>query len=258
MPDATPSDIEEISKQAARAVYLGNNALLTVVLGRYKLLVDSTDRSLAPHLALDGYWESDITSWVARNTLSSDVAINVGANCGYYTILLGAIAAKVVAIEPSPTHVRNLRESLSLNGMTGISSVIEGVASDSSGERLFAFRTDGYTGSNAMATSAEPNATAVKSFRCDEICPDGTLLFVDAEGHEREVWRGAKGLHKNKGFRAVIEWSPERYDDPRGFYQEILADGFRCSVINGDGEEDSAIEQELVSGPWRMLVIRKK
>ena len=58
-------------------------------------------------------------------------AIDVGANFGYYTILLGALvgeAGHVLAIEPAPETAAMLRRSVALNGFEGFTTVIEAAA----------------------------------------------------------------------------------------------------------------------------------
>jgi hypothetical protein len=43
-------------------VYVGNDTVLCKVLTKYKMYVDTKDMGIAPHLIMDGYWES----WVTR------------------------------------------------------------------------------------------------------------------------------------------------------------------------------------------------
>jgi len=100
--------IEEKSRSAARSYYLGDNTVLAVILGELRMVLDSSDRGLVPHLMLDGFWESWVTAWIISNLRRGEVALNIGANCGYYAVMMArqvGSGGKVVAIEPNRTHV---------------------------------------------------------------------------------------------------------------------------------------------------------
>ena len=74
---------------------------------------------LCAHLLLDGYWEMGLTMHMARTVRAGMTAIDVGANFGYYTILLGALVGEgghVFAVEPAPATAAMLRRSVELNG----------------------------------------------------------------------------------------------------------------------------------------------
>lgn len=250
--------VEQRARAGARSLYLGNSTILAIVLGNVRMVLDSTDRGIVPHLALDGYWESWVTSWVGQNVRSGEKAINIGANCGYYTMLLGLCVGsggRVVAIEPNETHVQNIAHSAHLNGFHGFTTVVKAVASAQPGELRFNARADGMTMNSNVS---ETGNTVVRAVRADDEMPDATFALIDTEGHEPMVWEGMSHMIRNKGFRAVIEWSPQRYQNPVAFYERILADGFSCSYISHDGMERPAPRELMLDGVERMVVLRRK
>lgn len=250
--------VESRSRAGARSLYLGKQTILAVVLGGIRMVLDSNDRGIVPHLAFDGYWESWVTSWVENNVHPGEKAINIGANCGYYTMLLGRCVGgggQVVAVEPNETHVQNIRHSAHLNGFHGYTRVVEAVASAKLGSLRFNARQDGMTMNSSVSEAGD---TIVLAVRADDEMPDATFALIDTEGHEPMVWEGMQSMIRNPGFRAVIEWSPQRYADPSAFYERILANGFSCSVIEHSGMESTATRERMMDGVERMVVLRRK
>lgn len=57
---------ECICRAATQAVYLGEHKVLSRVLGRYKMFLDTRDQGFGAHVMLDGYWEMWLTQFIAR------------------------------------------------------------------------------------------------------------------------------------------------------------------------------------------------
>jgi len=128
--------LEALCWARAQPVYLGENEGLCRILGRYKLCVDTRDQGLCAHLLLDGFWEMGLTMYIARQVRDGMVAIDIGANFGYYTILLAALVGDrghVYAIEPAPATAAMLRRSVQLNGFDSFTTVIEAAAGANEG-----------------------------------------------------------------------------------------------------------------------------
>src|SRR5688572_23436882 len=96
---------EMVSCQASQTAYMGDNTAIVRVLGKYIMWVDTTDIGITPHLSLNGYWESWITLAMARVLQPGWTCIDVGANHGYYTLIMADAvgpSGKVISIEPNP------------------------------------------------------------------------------------------------------------------------------------------------------------
>src|SRR6516225_6955088 len=78
----------------ARAVPMGNGMILCRTLGKYKHYVSETDIGLSPYIMLDGFFEYAITEFVARNVSQGMTVIDLGANYGYYTILMADLVGE--------------------------------------------------------------------------------------------------------------------------------------------------------------------
>ena len=268
---------ESTCRDSASALYLGDQTLLITPLGAIRngglrMVVDSSDRGIVPHLALDGFWEAWVSVWFARELSSgrSEHVLNIGANCGYYALFAAAMQPHVVAVEPNATHVRNLRHSAHLAGLFDRLRVVRGVCSDQPREvELKALHGNSMNGfvEGSEATLKEMDTarasmedtfvtTRATAYTADELMPDTTLMLADTEGHEPFVWAGAKAIRSNPTFRAAIEWSPGRYDDPDGFYESIRAEGFGFSRIAEDGAEQPISRDQLMAAE-HMVALRR-
>jgi hypothetical protein len=96
---------EATIRSLCHSAYLGDNTALCRVLGRYKMYVDSQDFGLSPHLMLDGYWEMWVTEALVSLVRPGMVVADIGANLGYYALLLADLvgdAGMVHAFELTP------------------------------------------------------------------------------------------------------------------------------------------------------------
>jgi FkbM family methyltransferase len=204
------------------------------VLGRYKMFVDSRDLGLAPHLMLDGYWELWTTRFIARRLRPGMVAWDVGANLGYFSVLMAdAVGAtgRVLAFEPNPRLALLAARNLALNGLAARSEVRRAAVTDRAGGVL-RFRADladpkngRLLGLDAAEAGEEDEVleVAVPATRLDDVPAERVdLVKIDVEGAEEAVWAGMSGvLDRNPGITVLLEFNAGRSADPRAFAGEI-------------------------------------
>ena len=58
--------LEGVSRRESKAVFIGEGIVLCRVLGTYFMYADADDLGIAPHFALNGFWESEVTLALAR------------------------------------------------------------------------------------------------------------------------------------------------------------------------------------------------
>ena len=93
------------------------------------------DTVFTPHLIRDGYWESWFTVAMMRHIKPGMRVADVGANCGYYTLLFGHLVGptgKVLACEPNPALGPLVEMSARFNGLNHV-EVYKGAVGDKSG-----------------------------------------------------------------------------------------------------------------------------
>ena len=111
--------LEHACRSQVQPVYLGDHTALCRILGRYKFYVDTRDEGFGSNILLDGFWEMWLTMAIARHLKPGMIAIDIGANFGYYSLLMADLVGPkgiVIAVEPNGHAAPKLRSSLTLNG----------------------------------------------------------------------------------------------------------------------------------------------
>src|SRR4051794_35401716 len=101
---------------------------------RLEVPVDSTSAGAAYYFGRQDPWEMAFIEAYLRD---GDVAVDVGANVGVYTLLMArCVGSKglVIACEPDPINVRRLQRNLALNQLTNVR--VEPVAVGARTERV--------------------------------------------------------------------------------------------------------------------------
>lgn len=246
---------ERACRAAAQVAYLGDHTVLSRVLGRYKVYLDTRDRGFAAHLMLDGYWEMWLTQFIARLVEPGMTVVDVGANFGYYSLLMADLigpAGHLLAVEPNPAAVTMLTRSLELNGFARRSAVISAAAGVREGiGRLFI--PDGEP-KNAMLVDDGAEAVGRASIAVPVRPLDALLsntarvdfLKIDAEGAEEEVIAGLSETIARCRPRIVLEFNPGRCRDPQALLAWLRAFYPVLRVLNFDAEVVPAGDAKLL------------
>jgi FkbM family methyltransferase len=244
LANADRATVERAIRGRVQTLYLGDGVMLARVLGRHKMFLHTSDRGFGCHVAMDGFWESWITQFFARTLKPGMVAVDVGANYGYYTLLFGeavSSSGRVVAIEPNPRAARLLRESVLLNGMATWTRVHE-VAAGPPGlteSRLFVpsgepknaqlVEHDSYSGGDVVAVAV----TTLDALTAD--LPRVDLVKIDAEGAEVGIVAGMQAVIRRYRPDLVLEFNAARYANAHGFLEGLLALYGQVCVVGFDG-----------------------
>ena len=241
--DRTQARIRKLCHTVRLAVPEAEDVTLARVLGRYKLLLDNRDLGLSPHLMLDGFWEMWVTEALRGILRHGMVAVDIGANVGYHTVLMADLvgqAGQVHAFEPNPRIAGLLRHSMELNGFARRVAVHAAPAASSSG-RLVRLSVPQGQPMNAHLGSDdrenEPGATVheVRTVTLDDGLTGqaADVIKIDAEGAELDIWRGMQAtLARSRRISIVLEFAADRYPDPGGFLREVVGLGFSLSCID--------------------------
>lgn len=262
-------ELQNICRAACHTAYLGSDTVLCRVLSRYLLYGDSQDVGIVPHLCLNGYWEGANTLAMARLLRSGDCCIDVGANAGYFTVLMaGAVgqSGRVAAIEPNPKLVDLLRKTLEVNGFQPFTAVLSKAVADVSGKTVQLAVPQGHVGNGTIVGQITPEDTVYKTetITIDQITQDWErvdLIKIDAEGAEEQIWRGmGQTIRRYRDVKIVLEFGSSRYADPKAFLQEIQSEGFKLySVDNGGELEPLSVDRclsERLDRHWDLFLIR--
>lgn len=237
------------------AVYVGDYTVLLRTQRGTKMFVESTDTCVSPHLILDGEWESWVTSYVERRLQPGMTVLDVGANCGWYTLLacqLVGPTGHVLAFEPNPFLARLLRRSLSINGF-GHGVVVEGAAVEPAlhNAEVPLIIPPGFSGNATVARDKTPEhgVLRVRGVCLDEVVEQRRLrpdfIKIDAEHYEPRVVEGCARMIASHPPELVIEHHAADAD----CFASLWARGYESHVLAHDGRLHS------VTSPRELMMV---
>ncbi len=256
-------------RSLCQAAYLGGSTALCRVLGRFKMFVDTADHGHSPHLMLDGYWEMWVTEAMVELVRPGMTVIDVGANLGYFTVLLAELcgpSGKVFAFEPNPPIAKRLRDTVALNGFLDRVQVYECALSREDGQQaLLVVPKSEPKNAHIVRQAGIPNAfaVAVTTRRLDSFdeIPIPDFIKIDADTAEEDIWHGLDGiLARTEKITIFMEFAAVRYTDPGAFLDDIVAKGMSLSYIDFQNGIQPVTKALILSRPQHedvMLVLRR-
>jgi FkbM family methyltransferase len=142
--------------------------------------------------------EQKILELMMGSVHEGDVVFDIGANVGFYTVLLAQVAGargQVIAFEPNTESYQHLQDNLELNGLTNVRAFRKALGEGSGEGRLY----QGHE--NADSSLVGPpsgkdvghqlvDIVAGDSFREVEKLPVPRVVKIDVEGYEYQVLQG--------------------------------------------------------------------
>ena len=263
-------DNEAVIRALCQNAYIGGGSSLCRVLGRYKMVVDSADFGFSAHLMLDGFWEMWLTELIARTVKPGMTVIDVGANLGYFTLLMAELCGdtgKVHAFEPNPAIAGRLRKSCVVNGFLDRVTIHEDALGEDEAAAFMLMVPDGYPSgaylipaepghegdminARGLVTSATPGEL-IRTRRLDSYPEFDQIdvIKIDAEAAEQAIWHGMASLlrRQHKPITIFLEFTACRYAQPDTFLDEIVADGFSLGCVNHGGDVQRLTKDEILA-----------
>ena len=204
---------------------------------------------------LDGYWEMWITQAVARHVKPGMRCIDVGANVGYYTLLLADLVGeqgRVQAWEPQEAVADLIPSSLELNGLRA--DLIPAAAGRAAGTAKL-----NVPGKFLGSASLGKEGCAVLVDRLDARTKAPVdFVKIDAEGSEHAVWDGMGGLLAHPSITVLMEFAPVICEEPGVLLEKIESAGFPLRWLTPDGPVAPLSRAEALEGEWKMLWLQRQ
>jgi FkbM family methyltransferase len=182
-------------------------------------------------------YEKSTVDFLTRNIRPGDVAVDVGANIGYISLIIGSIVGrggKVHSFEPSDWTYERLRSNVALNGFGWVETHRAAVGSDNLTSVPMTlprgYRLDGsFTHSSQMVPLVSLDALLGASERLN-------FIKTDTDGHEPAVLFGARDLLARHKPLIIFEAAPHCYVDDGPKLKELTA---FLQSLNYQFEEDT-------------------
>jgi FkbM family methyltransferase len=173
-----------------------------------------------------GTYEPEVRTEIRRLVRSGDIAIDVGANVGWHTLLMAALvgtAGRVYAFEPNDSTRRRLVGAVDANRLTQVTIDARGLA-DRPGIRGFEAppaghvwdgtghmtigqeRREGHDGQEGQAKTIE--CITMDDFVLEQKIDRLAFVKVDVEGFELPVLQGARQVLAKLRPAVVFEFDP--------------------------------------------------
>ena len=220
-----------------------------------------TDDVIGRHIYKYGAHEPETTHFLERtlDVRDGDVMLDVGANIGWYSLVLDRIAgetrADIYAFEPDPENFALLGENRALNAAQRVHPVQLGVS-----DRAGTFELHLFGGSNRGRHSMLPiheggtieiRTTTLDEFWSQEELGDRTPRFLkmDIEGFELAALRGAAGVLARCPC-VMLEYSPRYMSaagmEPAGPLDFMTEHGYTPAILR-DGALARVTREELLA-----------
>lgn len=164
---------------------------------------------------IQGYYEWRNVAIAQAVTESGDAIVEIGANIGTETVIFANMVGahgKVYAFEPLPSNVEKLRSAIDLND--GNIVLYDCALSDKSENLQFVVPPEFSTGTGHLAHGGKTKSETVE-VRClplDSLIEKigrTQIIFMDVEGEEVNVLRGALEFIRKYEPQIVLEASPK-------------------------------------------------
>ena len=229
----------------------GQQPLVEASLGSLRVLVRTADRTIARSVYTSGDWDPLLvgTVFAALDAFGQpyrgSTFLEVGANFGVYC--LPAVAdhgfGRAVAYEPDPAAFKLLTANIERNGLGDRVAAHHAALSSQPGELTLSLGgfnagdnriVDDPRDSAGRATVRVPARTLDDEVASGRIAPaDVGLVWLDVQGHEFEVLRGASRVLDSDA-PVVLEYCTSMMDEQtRGGLAELIAERFDVMVDLG-------------------------
>ena len=168
----------------------------------YPMILNFDEEGLSRHLMIHRIREVSETETVKRIVRPGMCILEIGANIGYYTVLMGKLVGKngkIYAYEPYPRSVDILTRNVKLNNLTDIVEVHDlAVSSENTIQKLRLGRASNvHSLINYKTDDNNADYIEVKTKDIKEILVSTDrkidLVRMDIEGHERELFNRLSG-----------------------------------------------------------------
>ena len=264
MPVLSPLSIDAIrsmSRPEAEAeirarvqtVYMGRQTVLSRVLGFHKMFLSTADLGFSSHVMLDGFWEIWLTLFLARSVKPGMVALDIGANFGYYSVLLGAAVGStghLISVEPMLETFRFLSRTIDLNGFSGRTTLIPAALTAPGIEAVEMIMPPNEPKNATIAGHVTEDSISVRATCVDALThelEDLHIIKLDAEGAEADIFDGMQDTLRRMSPDLVIEFNGLRYADAAGFLGRLRSSFKSMATLDFEGDLRPVTEDEVLS-----------
>ncbi len=203
-------------------------------------------------------YETDAADVMLRVVKAGDFCIDVGANIGYFTLLLSRLVGEtghVLAFEPGTNNLPQLKHNMAINKVANV-TLIEKPAWNKREMLRFYLDADS-SGSNAVwdpgkwpynkKSQQHPESYEIEAVPIDDYAKlKAKLVKIDTEGAEQRILEGMESvLRHDKPPYIIAEFNPFGLNElgcsQASLRNYMLGHGYETFFIHGDGSLPSLV-----------------
>ena len=201
------------------------------------------DRHDSLNLSVFGQFEPLETETIRARVKPGHVVVDIGANIGYYTLIMAqkaGAAGRVFAFEPDPANCAILRQNVEENGYKNVTVVQAAVADRTGKARLYLSASD-QVDHRLYGSGKSRESVEVDCYRLDDYFGDTNthvdFIKMDIQGAEGAAAAGMRGLlARSENAVVITEFWPFGLKsfgtDPGEYLAALQKLGFTLSELN--------------------------
>jgi len=177
-------------------------------IGNLNFWYRSDDKFIGQRIAL-GKYEKYEAAILMSQINSNSVCVDVGANIGYYALLMALKAKKVYAIEPDKDCFEILKKNVKENNLKNV--VLLNIGASDKKEKKYLMRDEKNQGNSKIN---DKNGETILTRTLDNMLINEqkiSLIKVDTQGWETQVIEGTKKIIKRDRPTLFLEYTPREY-----------------------------------------------
>ncbi|GIS96604.1 MAG: hypothetical protein CM1200mP23_4100 [Nitrososphaerota archaeon] len=201
--------------KAIKNYLVQNSKTNEIIVNGYRMLLDEDD---VMQMSLFDYDPIE-TKIVRTHVKKKDITVDIGANMGYYTLLMAKQGAEVFSYEPEPKNFELLKKKIALNDFSLNVKLYNKAVSDFNGNSklILAAKPEYGAGKHKLDTNRfgkESIDVEVTKIELDKI----DFAKIDVEGTELHVLRGMKSLPN----KMLIEFNAKNLKESGSDYKDFF------------------------------------
>lgn len=157
------------------------------------------------HLSINGLFEPFQNEIVKKYIKKGDIVLDLGANIGYYSLLLAKLVGedgKVYSFEPEPSNFALLKKNIKINNYKNIIPINKAVSNKDGKIKLYLNEKD-FGMHSTSDFYKDSKSIEVESISLDSFFKDKDkkvdFIKIDIEGAEGKAIKGMQGILKENG-----------------------------------------------------------
>ncbi len=189
------------------------------------------------------FYEPEVSNTMARFVCPGDFVIDVGANIGWFTLLMSRMVGEnglVLAFEPDPRNFEVLSENVALNAIQNVQAVEVALSDKDCNTKLWMMEHGGYSSfiqyGNSL-WSKDLLARSLDSLLVPSRHLTPRVIKIDCEGAEELILRGAEEVLSRGVDCVIVEFNFQILNSERSIRDFMYGLGYDFFFIREKGIE---------------------